>query len=310
MKEYKKINGLFICEECDKIFYDLKYLKNHITRSHDKKIYYDKWIKDYYDDKCKICGKTTPFRPQYNIYQNCCSKFCNNKYNYLKTKESHLKKYGVENSYQRKEIIEKIKITNLSKSDIDKKKIKEKTIKTNTEKYGVPCSFQNLDVRKKFKSNFIKKYGVENPYQSEDIKNKIKNTNQLKYGVDFPTQNREIIHKGFKSMMKVKNFRETNILYGSSYELDFLEKFYHLIDIENGKTLSYFLDDKNHFYHSDFYIPSLNYIIEIKSSWTLKLQSTQEIEAKLDCCKLYHYNFIMILDKNYDEFQEFIIQKA
>jgi len=39
------------------------------------KDYYDKWIKEDEDDKCKICEKNVKFNGFYG-YSNCCSKPC------------------------------------------------------------------------------------------------------------------------------------------------------------------------------------------------------------------------------------------
>ena len=62
--------------------------------------------------------------------------------------------------------------------------------------------------------------------------------------------------------------------------------------------------DSPKIYHSDFYIPSLNLIIEIKSSWTLKLDN--EIKQKKNYCIKSGYKYIMIKNKNYNRFNKII----
>jgi len=60
MKEFRKNkNGLFICEECNKICKDKTVLSIHNIKIHNltPKQYFDKWIKDKGDDICVICGK-------------------------------------------------------------------------------------------------------------------------------------------------------------------------------------------------------------------------------------------------------------
>ena len=94
----------------------------------------------------------------------------------------------------------------------------EKTAKTNLEKYGAKCSFQNEDVRNKYKENMMKKNGVENPshipsvivkrkettmtnhgvgcsFQSEEVKKKIRETNLERYNVENPAQNEDTKQK-------------------------------------------------------------------------------------------------------------------
>ena len=94
----------------------------------------------------------------------------------------------------------------------------EKTAKTNLKKYGAKCSFQNEDVRNKYKENMMKKNGVENPshipsvvvkrkettmtnlgvgcsFQSEEVKKKIKETNLERYNAENPAQNSDVRQK-------------------------------------------------------------------------------------------------------------------
>jgi len=108
-----------------------------------------------------------------------------------------------------------------------------KTAKTNLKKYGAKCSFQNEDVRNKYKENMMKKNGVENPshipsvivkrkettmtnhgvgcsFQSEEVKKKIRETNLERYNVENPAQNEDI-----KQKMKDTSLER----YGSSYPL-------------------------------------------------------------------------------------------
>lgn len=82
-----------------------------------------------------------------------------------KIKQTNLRKYGVENPQQRKEI-------------------KTKTINTNIEKYGCSNPQQNQNIREKTKNTNLEKYGVEFVFQSPEIRDKIKQTNIEKYGVE------------------------------------------------------------------------------------------------------------------------------
>ena len=95
----------------------------------------------------------------------------------------------------------------------------------------------------------------------------------------------------------VKKFN--NLTYQGSYELDFLEKFYDKFDIENGPSIPYLFEGKNKVYHSDFYIPSKNLIVEIKSSYILTLDI--EINEKKEACLNKGYDYICIIDKDYSQ---------
>ena len=58
MKEFKKNQeGHFICEECRKNYVKKDGLSKHINLLHNGvKAYYDKWLKDKNEGKCKICN--------------------------------------------------------------------------------------------------------------------------------------------------------------------------------------------------------------------------------------------------------------
>lgn len=62
---------------------------------------------------------------------------------------------------------------------------------------------------------------------------------------------------------------------------------------ENGVTRRYF---------PDFYIPKYNLIVEIKSSWILKIQKESRVKCKEVGTRLAGYNFHMILNNNFDAF--------
>ena len=102
---------------------------------------------------CPSCGNECHF---FNIkvgYGLHCSRKCISKSNLtkLKKEQSSLKKWGVKNPMQSKEIQDKIKQTNLKK-------------------YGVEYAIQNEDVKRKSKETCLEKYGVEYISQSKEFK--------------------------------------------------------------------------------------------------------------------------------------------
>lgn len=120
-----------------------------------------------------------------------------------------------------------------------------------------------------------------------------------KYGVEHPMQNINIFEKGQKTKFLRHKFKDTNIWYQGSYELDFLEKYFDKYpDIERGPTIKYKLNGKNKIYFPDFYIPSKNVVVECKNSYLfnkhkdiIQIQEISTIDSG--------FNFIIIIDKNY-----------
>ncbi len=138
-----------------------------------------------------------------------------------KSKQTCLKKYGVSNPFQAEECKEKYKQTclekygveHLSKTEQNKQKIK----KTCLEKYGVLNPFQVEEFKEKYKQTCLEKYGVSNPFQAEECKEKYKQTCLKKYGVDHNLKSYEIKEKvkqtclekyGHENTLQVKEFRE------------------------------------------------------------------------------------------------------
>ena len=325
MKEFRKNEqGFFVCEECGKICTKNKLsLSIHIKQYHNinNRTYYDKWIKETNEGVCKICNKETEFIG-FKGYKNCCSKKCI----YDRIKKSNLENYGVENQFQRKYTKEKSKQTKREKYGNENYVNREKTNKTNLKKYGNISACNGEEQNKMKKDTWIKNYGVENPSKSKEIKKqkeitclkhfgvkagfadvKKRNlTNKDKYGVEYPMQNIEIFNKSFKTRILIHQYKDADVTYQGSYELNFLElceRLEILDKIQNVPSIKYKLDSKEKVYHSDFYISYLNLVVEIKSSWTLQ-QNEKEIMAKKKATFKSGYNYLMILNKNYNKFLE------
>lgn len=224
-----------------------------------------------------------------------------------KKKETNMKKFGVNNPFQAKDIKEKIKETNLEKYGVENpslsnkirekaeqtnlkrfgvknpsqsNKIREKAKQTNLKRFGVEFPSQTKEIKAKIKQTSLNRYGVNNPLQSKEIKEKIKRTNIEKYGTEYAMQNKEILEKQQNTAFKLKDFtfpesNQTVQVQGyEPYCLNDLLQNEHideddLIDgYECRPTIKYEYDDKTHYYHPDIYIPSKNMIIEVKSSYT------------------------------------------
>lgn len=177
---------------------------------------------------------------------------------------------------------------------------------TNMKLYGVKNCFQSEEKIEKIKNTMVEKYGVEHNMQIQKCLNDRVETYRKKYGCDNPTQNHDILIKSFSKGNKIKQFKNTDIYYQGSYELDFLEKYYDKLKIKRGPSINYDCEGIKKVYHSDFLIDEYNLIVEIKSSYWLKKFKNrikyQELETKKN------YNYILIVNKNYDEFNKLIIK--
>jgi len=195
--------------------------------------------------------------------------------------ETCIQKYGTSYSLQNKDIRKKGNKTKLEKYGDENYHNVEQAEQTNLDKYGVKCTFQSKEIKSKIKQTKKEKYGDENYCNVK----KIKQTCLERYGVEHPMQNDGIFNKTICTVTKHKLFKNTDIYYQSSYELDFLNKYYDKYpDITRGPKIKYNYKGKIHYYFPDFYIPSL------KGKSTLN----------------NGYQWILILNKNYIEFKNFI----
>jgi len=300
MKKFRKNKqNLFVCEECERTFKAYQGLRTHIRHSHknlSQKNYYDKHLKEVSDDKCKICNNETLFIGLYDGYKNCCSKECSNKYRFIKSKEQVYKLYNVENQFQRTEIKNKCKQAHLRILGVEyprqSQEIIDKTKRICLEKYGD----ENYTNTEKRKETCLEKYGYDTVLRDSV---KMRAAIMKKYGVENVMHYPEIFQKQQMSAFKAKTYKNTTIYYRGSYELDFLEKYYNKYsDIKNGPSIKYKYKLKNRIYHTDFYIPSKNLIVEIKSSYYYNKYKEMCITKETAVIKS-GYKYLLILDKNY-----------
>lgn len=242
-------------------------------------------------------------------YKEKCKKTSIEKYgveHYSKTikfKENNniksLENYGTDYPVQNKIVIEKIQKSLFEKTGykhaLQNPKSIEKSKKTSLEKYGV-TSYTKTD---EYKKEYKLMYSLKPDFQKEKMKFKFKNTSMLNYGVEYPMQNIKIFEKQQISAFKLKKYKE--LYYRGTYELDFLEKFYDKIKIENSNSIRYNLNNKLKIYFPDFYLPDYNLIVEIKSSYTYNFNIEMN-EAKKKYTLENDYKFIFIIDKDYTEF--------
>jgi len=245
---------------------------------------------------CDICNKEKKIK--YQPYNNQIKKsnfYCCSECKMVKTRATNKKKYGFDYPMQRVEVMVKSKNTLLEKYGIENISQRD-DIKQKRSKIMCDPKYQ-----KKLKNGVIKKYGVDNASSLQYVKDKKKETTLSNYGVENPSQSSEIFIKAQKSGKKIKE-HHTGLFYRGTYEKDFLDFCYkHKVPIEKGKTLKYTLNGKERYYHSDYYMKNLNLIIEIKSNYYYEKYKEQNIQKKISSIK-NGFNYIIIIDKEYDEF--------
>ena len=311
-KEYNysvKTNDKFCCSKC----LSLK-IEETCRKRYGKKSFTETDI--FKEKSAKTCLK------KYKVDRYCKTKKCVkqskktsiNKYgveHYSKTneykercKKTSLENYGTEYPFQNEDLKKKLKNILLEKTGFEhalqNPESVEKSKKTSMKRYGVDCYAKTDKYKKRYKKTMLLKTSQEKNLS----RIKLKKTCLLKYGVENPMQNIEIHEKQQLSAFYIKKYKN-DLYYRGTYELDFLNKFYDKIEISKSKSITYIFENKQRRYHPDFYIKNLNLIVEIKSTYTYKYD-IEKNEAKRKAALENGYNFIFIVDKQYDDFMTLI----
>ena len=222
---------------------------------------------------CKYCGNETTYRCLGN-YAPYCSKKCANNANLSKRKETCLRKYGVDNPAKLESI-------------------KNKAIKTSLKKYGVINGGWSKQAQEKIKKTNQERYGVDMPLQSKEILNKAKETSKERFGTEYYMRTKEFrdVSKevfldkyGYKCAMKSMIVRKhlsdklnTEEVRQKIYETKKRNHSFNTSKPEEELYLyikSKFPNVKRQYrckrypYNCDFYIPDLDYFIELQGYYT------------------------------------------
>ena len=215
-----------------------------------------------------------------------------------KVKEYWISHYGVDNPAKTDFVKKKMRETNLrkygfncsSKSEI----VKEKTKQTCLKRYGVEYTGQIEEAKEKSKKTCLEKYGSEYYIGSKDRLEKTIEFSKQNYNVDWFTKSEEIKNKAKETMlrrygveysMQIPKNKEYMSYLMSSYEMQ--ERRYNTMKRNHTFNSSsteeeLFLyiksrfptvvrqyKDKNRYpYFCDFYIPELDYFIELQGYYT------------------------------------------
>jgi len=233
----------------------------------------------------------------------------------IKEKQKHtmVEKYGVEHNSQLEEI--KIKKSNTFMSNfgftnnLKSPQIREQIKQTNIQKYGFENPQQNKEIKEKTMDTNLKIYGCKSPTGNLIVQQKIQQTNLKRYGVLHHSQNAEVADTMLKNAYNKKSYTlpSGKIIYYQGYENYALDELLHIEKIDENSIITnrkdvpeIWYNDKNNKrrrHYVDFYIPSQNRCIEVKSTWTNQAKNSV-IEKQKAAQKLGYIYDVWIYDKN------------
>jgi hypothetical protein len=174
------------------------------------------------------------------------------------------------------------------------------------EKYGVDNIFQLKEIKEKINQTCIDKYG-DHPKRTKEVQEKWKATCLEKYG-GHPNQNSEVQAKAEATSFKHRDYvlPSGKVVKIQGYEdraLDELLQYFTEEEIQVGRgdvpRIQYICKEgKQRIYFPDFYIIPLNTILEIKSEWTIRLETCRlDEKAAAVLGKGYKYE-VWVYDSN------------
>ena len=259
--------------------------------------------------KCDVCKKKYEIQLQKSKNYHLCR--------HCKTKEVNLKKYGVEYSFQREDIKEKMKKNSLEKYGNEYYRNDEKRKETCLKKYGCESPLGNKELIKKGRKTNLEKYGNEiitrTKYYVDEIRKirrlqKIENNEDV-IDVNYETNIVKMIcdkdHEfeidlcNYKNRKRIKTILCTicNPLYSpkSGYEnqlKDFIKENYNGEIINNSRKIIKPLE-------LDIYLPDLKLAFEFNGEYWHSKRPENYHEIKTKMCSDKGIKLIHIGDKEW-----------
>lgn len=144
-------------------------------------------------------------------------------------------------------------------------------------------------------NTFMEVYGTTHSSNTPEIIEKTRNTNMERYGTIYPSQSPYVNCNTYKSKKYTTKSGKIHTIQGyENIALDELMNIYSEDNIIIGKSnvpkIKYIFENKNKVYYPDIYIPTENKIIEVKSTWTYKVQVNRNV-IKANACKEQGFNY-------------------
>ena len=192
-----------------------------------------------------------------------------------KMRETNLRKYGFNCSSKSEFVKEKSKQTCLKRYGVEYagqiEEAKEKSKKTCLEKYGSEYYIGSKDCLEKTIEFSKQNYNVDWFTKSEKIKNKAKETMLRRYGVEYSMQipkNKEYMSY-LMSSYEMQERRYNTMKRNHTFNSSSTEEELFLYIKSRFPTVVRQYKDKNRYpYFCDFYIPELDYFIELQGYYT------------------------------------------
>jgi hypothetical protein len=231
-----------------------------------------------------------------------------------KAVETNLERYGVINAGCSELVKEKMRKTCLAKYGVEaalaSPNLQEKIRNILLEKYGVYSPFQKGPIREKFMEKHLIDHGATWPMQLPECREKFRLTCIKRYGVPYPAQNSVEYKRYEKLCYKKKDFilPSGRIISLQGYEplilKDLLKQGLKEEDFEFDRIkipkFRYYnpIQKRIATYYPDFYIPRLNWIIEVKSTFSLigngrKLWEINKAKREAVRKEGFSFNFIV-----------------
>jgi len=251
-------------------------------------------------------------------YRKFCSNICSRKQAVVATKETCMKKYGVDNPLKVKSIKDKVSATIEERygtkwycstpecqtesrlyEQENRSTINNKRAATSLSRHGTEHTSTLPSSKLKAIATNLERYGVPYSSQNSGTRELARETSIERFGVPYAVQNAEIHDKNMRSGRKYREYvfpsgKIAEIQGWENKALDLLLKDYAEEDIVTERlqmpAIWYYNNDRKHRYYPDIYIPKENRIIEVKSVWTY----TNSLEINLlkeNATKEAGYNF-------------------
>ena len=179
--------------------------------------------------------------------------------------------------------------------------IRAKGQETNMKNFGVPFCTMSAVVQAKTVATCLRRYGANHPSQTQEFKDKIQETCMIRYGETHPMKDPVMADKAMKASYYRKDYTlpsgkiiqvqgyepyALDLLFAAEYEEDDI-----VTDLKEVPHLTYHTSDGcAHKYFPDIYVKSDNWIIEVKSTWTLE-KSKEVLPLKKQACVDAGYHF-------------------
>ena len=204
--EYHTLNANHCRELYIKINYNEFY--EYLINNYPKELSFGEKLYWFYNNiieypKCKKCNNKTKFINALKGYSEYCCKKCSNSSieKTTKTKQTNNIRFGGNAPACSKDVINKMKQTNLERHGDENFNNRTKANQTLLERYGGVGNASEI-IKSKQQQTCLERYGVNNGMKAKEIVSKIKANNKKDFGVEWVFQRPEIQQKSIDTCIE------------------------------------------------------------------------------------------------------------